>query len=103
MTRIKLFVILMLIISGTVFAQKNKIAYCSMKQVSGFIQIFTMNEDGSDKKQLTDIQENRNMKPKWSADGKQIVFYSDRGYIYLLRNAGTADKKTASFLLMERV
>jgi TolB protein len=98
MTRIKLFVILMLIISGTVFAQKNKIAYCSNETSSGFIQIFTMNEDGSDKKQLTDIQENC-MKPKWSADGKQIVFYSDRGYIYLLRNAGTADKKTDPFYL----
>ncbi|MBK8550527.1 MAG: PD40 domain-containing protein [Ignavibacteria bacterium] len=45
-----------------------------------------MNEDGSDKKQITDIAENC-MKPQWSPDGKQIVFYSDRGYIYLIRDA----------------
>lgn len=83
----KLLTTLLLVISlsGSVFAQKKKIAYCSNSGSSGFLQIFIMNEDGSDKKQLTDIPENC-MKPRWSPDGKQIVFYSDKGFVYLIRD-----------------
>jgi Tol biopolymer transport system component len=48
-----------------------------------------MNEDGSAKKQLTNLNENC-MRPKWSPDGKQIVFYTDKGMVYLIRNIDNA-------------
>lgn len=82
---IKIFLISFLLISNIGFAQKKKIAYCSSQTSSGFLQVFTMNEDGSDTKQLTDLKENC-MKPRWSPDGKQIVFYSDKGLVYLIRD-----------------
>ncbi len=86
MLRIKSLLILVLILSsGFGFAQDKKIAYCSDQTSSGLLQIFIMNEDGSDKKQLTDINENC-MKPKWSPDGKQIVFYTNKGLVYLIRD-----------------
>lgn len=88
MHKIKLFLIFSLILlmySGSSFAQNKKIAYCSNQTSSGLLQIFTMNEDGSDKKQLTDIEENC-MKPRWSPDGKQIVFYTNKGLVYLIRD-----------------
>lgn len=93
MQKIRILIALILFTSSIGFAQKSRIAYCSNQTSSGFIQIFMMNEDGSDKTQLTDISENC-MKPKWSPDGKQIVFYSDKGSVYLIRNvdkAGNSD------------
>jgi TolB protein len=67
----------------------GKVTYCSSNGTNGFLQIFMMNEDGSGKKQLTDMNENC-MKPKWSPDGKQIVFYSDKGRVYLIRDIDKA-------------
>lgn len=68
------------------YGQKKQIAYCSNETSSGFLQVFVMDEDGSNKRQVSDIQENC-MRPKWSPDGKQIVFYTDKGLIYLVRDA----------------
>jgi hypothetical protein len=46
----KLVILLLIIIlSNTGFAQKKKVAYCSNQSSSGFLQLFIMNEDGSDK------------------------------------------------------
>ncbi len=93
MKSISIFFLILILFTGKVFSQK-KIAYCSNQTSSGFIQVFVMNEDGSDKKQLTDINENC-MRPKWSPDGKQIVFYSDRGFIYLIRDFMKAPEQKA--------
>lgn len=86
--------IIILIIQALVFnfalAQNKKIAYCSSNGTNGFLQVFTMNEDGTNKTQLTNLNENC-MRPKWSPDGKQITFYTDRGYVYLIRNADKPD------------
>ncbi|MEO8664528.1 MAG: hypothetical protein ABI462_03445 [Ignavibacteria bacterium] len=97
MFRLKLVLFILLIVTGFSFAQKKKIVYCSNDTGSGFIQVFTMNEDGTDKKQLTDLQENC-MKPKWSPDGKQIVFYSDKGLVYLIRDVNAAVPITPFYL-----
>ncbi|PYQ60626.1 MAG: hypothetical protein DMF58_07575, partial [Acidobacteria bacterium] len=43
--------------------------------------VFTINADGSDLRQLTDDPE-RDRVPSWSPDGKRIYFYSDRGGRY---------------------
>jgi len=94
---IKIFLISFLLFSNIGFAQKKKIAYCSNQSSSGFLQIFTMNEDGSENKQLTDLPENC-MKPKWSPDGKQIVFYSDKGLVYLIRNFEQAPETPPFYL-----
>lgn len=83
--------IVILIISGNSFAQKKKIAYCSNNTSSGIIQIFVMNDDGSDKRQLTDVSDNC-MKPNWSPDGKQIVFYTAAGQNFLIRNVDSANE-----------
>lgn len=82
---VKVFFLLLVFVTNISLAQQKKIAYCSNQGTSEFLQVFIMDEDGSDKKQLTDLQENC-MRPKWSPDGKQIVFYSDRGFIYLIRD-----------------
>jgi len=42
-----------------------------------------MNIDGSDKKQLTALNQNA-MYPRWSYDGTKIVFYTDNQDIYLI-------------------
>ena len=70
-------------------AYAGKITYCSSNSTNGYLQVFAMNEDGSDKKQLTNLDENC-MRPKWSPDGKQIVFYTDKGMVYLIRNVDNA-------------
>lgn len=89
---------LFIVCSNNIFAQNRKIVYSSNQVPSEFLQIFIMNEDGSDKQQLTDLQENC-FKPKFSPDGKQIVFYTDRGTIYLIRNINTATPSSAPFYL----
>ncbi|MEO6695328.1 MAG: hypothetical protein ABIY50_09465 [Ignavibacteria bacterium] len=93
---IKIFILSIVLFTNISFAQK-KIAYCSNQSRSGFLQIFTMNEDGSGIKQLTDLEENC-MKPRWSPDGKQLVFYSDKGLIYLIRNAESSTPITPFYL-----
>lgn len=70
-------------------AYAGKITYCSSNGTNGYLQVFSMNEDGSGKKQLTNLDENC-MRPKWSPDGKQIVFYTDKGMVYLIRNVDNA-------------
>lgn len=90
-------IVLFLILTSCVFAQDKKIAYCSNDTESEYIQIFIMNEDGSDKKQLTDISENC-MHPKWSPDGKQLVFYTDRGYMYLIRDVNSTGPANLFYL-----
>lgn len=42
-------------------------------------QIWTMNPDGSNKRQMTNLP-GGNHKPKWSPDGSRILFYSERSF-----------------------
>jgi len=75
----------------------GKITYCSNNGTNGYLQIFEMNEDGSGKRQLTNLNENC-MRPKWSPDGKQIVFYTDKGMVYLIRNVEKATTEEPYYL-----
>lgn len=97
MSNILKVIVLFLVFVNLGYSQDKKIAYCSNDTESGYLQIFIMNEDGSDKKQLTDISENC-MHPQWSPDGKQLSFYTDRGYIYLMRDINST-KPTNLFYL----
>lgn len=89
MKLIRILIIYVLILNFAP-AQNKKIAYCSNSGTNGFLQVFTMNEDGTGKTALTNLNENC-MRPKWSPDGKQITFYTDRGYVYLIRDAEKPD------------
>ena len=99
MKKIKIFLTVILIISSNfIFAQNKKIAYSSNQGSSGFLQIFMMNKDGSGKTQLTDLQENC-YKPKFSPDGKQIVFYSKTSNSVVCTNdSGISSKTDKSFI-----
>jgi Tol biopolymer transport system component len=78
------FILFTLLFFSSSFAQK-KIVYSSNQNSTGKLQIFIMNEDGSGKTQLTSLPYNT-VNPKFSPDGKQIVFSSKPGHIYLIRN-----------------
>ena len=56
----------------------------------GDLEIFVVNADGSDQRQLTD-NGNQDFFPSWSPDGQTIVFSSDRGgavELYLMDTDG---------------
>jgi len=89
--------IILLFIFSSANSQNKKIAYCSNQTDNGYIQVFVMNPDGSNKTQVTDLEENC-MKPKWSPDGMQIVFYSDRGLIYLIKNIDSVKPKEPTYV-----
>ena len=55
--------------------EKGKIVFSSER--NGNAEIFTMNSDGTNLKQLTN-HPSRDAWPKWSPDGKQIIFCSER-------------------------
>ena len=73
---------------------KKKIHYSLIafeSYISGSTQIFTMRPDGSDITQLT-INEYNDSWPRWSPDGEQIVFVSDRNgnsEIYTMNRDGS--------------
>lgn len=76
----------------------GKIVYCSDNGTGGNIQIFVMNEDGTGKKQLTNIQNDDCKDPEFSSDGKQIVFSTARGLIYLIRSIDKAAETEPYYL-----
>ena len=62
----------------------TKIAYASSNSSSGLVQIFIMDEDGSNKKQVTNLPTNCYY-PRWSPDGKNIVFQTDDFRIFFIK------------------
>jgi Tol biopolymer transport system component len=75
----------------------KKIVYCSDNTKSNYLQIFTMNDDGSNKKQITDLPANCS-KPRWSPDGTKIVFQTDDDRIFLIVNADTETPEEPLFI-----
>ncbi len=75
--------------------QNGKIAFASDRVTTGNpegdYEIFTMDSDGTDVKQLT-ANTAIDLSPAWSADGKQIAFASDRDgnvEVYTMNADGT--------------
>jgi Tol biopolymer transport system component len=75
----------------------KKIVYCSDNTKSNYLQIFTMNDDGSNKKQITNLPANCS-KPRWSSDGTKIVFQTDDDRIFLIVNADTESPEEPLFI-----
>ncbi|CAN5468415.1 hypothetical protein BH10BAC5_BH10BAC5_12220 [soil metagenome] len=74
-------ILMLLLITSLSFAQSKKIAYTSNQSSNGLLQIFTMNEDGSSKQQVTTLDANC-LFPKWANDGTKITFSTDDDKVY---------------------
>lgn len=88
----KKFALLCLILLGSfnLFAQSKKIVYTSNQSTNGYLQVFTMNEDGTDKKQIVAMDANC-VNPKWSHDGTKIIFATSDDQIFVVDNIETGD------------
>ena len=65
-------------------ASTGQIAWHSNR--SGSLQVWVMNDDGSNPRQLTGITgSDTNVEPAWSPDGSQIVFVTDRDDVEALQ------------------
>ncbi len=86
----KVIILILMVLSGynLVLSQSKKITYVSDQNSSGYYQVFVMNEDGSDQKQLTDMSTDCYF-PKWSPDGTKIVFNTDDGRIFYVANVNS--------------
>lgn len=83
------------------WASDNRIYYSS--QVSGTYQIFSMNADGTDKKQLTSTPGNKLM-PQLSPNMKQILYYGDQDgnmEIYVLDLASNQSRRLTNDPLLD--
>jgi Tol biopolymer transport system component len=78
-------VIIFLITLFSFCSSYAKIAYTCDDTKSGYYQIFTMDDDGGNKLQITNIEANCSH-PKWSPDGTKIVFQTDDDRIFLINN-----------------
>lgn len=90
MKKIILSCLIVLLGSINLFAQGKKVVYSSNQSSNGYLQIFTMNQDGSDKKQLLTMDVNC-VNPKWSHDGTKIVFATTDEQVYVVDNVETGD------------
>ena len=70
--------------------QAGQIAFVSSR--SGNWELWVMNSNGKDLKQLTDTLEDERW-PSFSPDGKQIVFGNNRGELLIINSDGSNLKK----------
>jgi Tol biopolymer transport system component len=70
----------------------NRITYASTR--SGSLQIWVMNEDGSEQTQVTNDPVSNNF-PRFSPDGSRLVYQSG-AEIHVIRPAGTEEKNLSS-------
>jgi photosystem II stability/assembly factor-like uncharacterized protein len=75
--------------------QPTRIAYVSISQNQSIWRIFTMNADGSARRQLTNSS-GRDYAPSWSPDGQRIAFVSERDgnpEIYVMNADGSGQTR----------
>lgn len=103
MKKISVFIFLFLIIPLILLGQnKRYIAYSSDNTLSGYFQIFIMDEDGDNKRQLT-YKPTHCVYPKWSTDGTKITFYTEDDYsessVYVISNIFSSEVPDVEYIL----
>ncbi len=86
MNKLLFTVILVITAYSALFSQTlRKITYVSDDNPSGYFQVFIINEDGTGKKQLTDMSTHCYF-PSLSHDGNKVIFNTDDGRIFYIDN-----------------
>ncbi len=80
---------------GSFSADGKQIVFCSNRD--GHLNLYIMNADGANVKQLTKTKDCYNGGPFFSPDGKQVIFRSDRKekdrlQIYVINSDGSGEK-----------
>lgn len=86
--RIATIIIIILTFSILGYSQNRKITYVSDDNSSGYLQVHVMDENGDNKRQVSDMSTDCYF-PKWSPDGTKIVFYTEDGRIFYIDKADT--------------
>ncbi len=79
----------------------QKIAFISKRD--GNFEIYTMNEDGTELKRLTN-NKNDDLMPQWSADGTKLLYLSKKGSKYelwIMHNDSSGQLKLANECIMD--
>ena len=93
-----LSLVLLLLFSANSFADSpKKIVFVSDQNPSGLMQVFSMDMDGSDRKQLTNMPTNC-LNPRWSTDGEKVVFQTDDFRIFLIDDVNSSDMPEPYFV-----
>jgi Tol biopolymer transport system component len=89
----RILVVTLVLLSTLLFTQANaqKVVFSSSNNPSQLLQIFTMNIDGTEKRQLTDLPDNC-LFPKFSPDGNSVVFQTDRLDMYYIKDVNSTDQ-----------
>lgn len=89
MKNIFLLLLIIIVLLKSAEAQTSrKIAYVSDDNTSGVFQVFTMDENGENKKQISSMSTDCFF-PRWSPDGSKIAFNTDDSRIFVIDNANS--------------
>jgi Tol biopolymer transport system component len=89
--------IIFFLLSNTYAQSLKQIAFASTNSSNEMLQIFLMDEDGGNKRQMTELDENCYF-PKFSPDGKSLVFNTDGTRVYYIENIDDTGKITPVYL-----
>lgn len=93
MNKLLISIVFVLSAINIAFPQSGRlITYVSDDNPTGYFQVFVMNEDGSGKKQLSNMSDHCYF-PSLSLDEKKVVFNTESGVIYYIDNI---DQETPS-------
>ena len=80
---------------ATFRGENGKIAFASLQDQRRYWEIYVINPDGTDQKQLT-VTPAHSRGPAWSHDGSKIAFYSDQSgddEIYVMNADGSHQRR----------
>ncbi|MGF1579803.1 MAG: biopolymer transporter Tol [Gemmataceae bacterium] len=82
---------------GAYSADGKQIVFCSNRSGKENLELYIMNSDGTNVRQLTDAPKCYNGGPFFSPDGKRVIFRSDREkkdhlQLYVINSDGTGEK-----------